>query len=72
MLKKKHLSLAIFLLSSFVFMSTKVAAAPDQKRFGGIDRYATSISICENNWDKSDYAVLVSGEGFADALCAAS
>ncbi|WP_411681410.1 exo-beta-N-acetylmuramidase NamZ domain-containing protein [Clostridium thailandense] len=72
MLRKKYLLLISFLLSSFVFMSIKVSAAPSQKRFGGSDRYATSISICENSWDKSDYAVLVSGEGFADALCAAS
>ncbi len=65
----------IFIISCFVIslllISTKVSAAASQKRFGGSDRYAASISVCKNNWDKSDYAVLVSGEGFADGLCAA-
>ncbi len=70
-----HKKGCIFIVSCFIisllFIATKVSAAPVQKRFGGSDRYATSINVCKNNWDKSDYAVLVSGEGFADALCAA-
>lgn len=72
MLKNKYLFFISFLISTLLIMSPKVFASPEQKRFGGSDRYATCINICENNWDKSDYAVLVSGEGFADALCAAT
>lgn len=72
MLKKKYLFLISFLISSLFLTSVKVSADPAQKRFWGINRYATSINICENNWDKSDYVVLVSGEGFADALCSAT
>lgn len=72
MLKKKYLFLVGFLLTSFTLMSNKVSAAPEQRRFWGSNRYATCINICENNWDKADYAVLVSGEGFADALSAAA
>lgn len=71
MLKKKYLFFASFLVSTLFCMSVKVSASVVQNRFGGVDRYATSISICENNWDKSDYVILASGEGFADALCAA-
>lgn len=71
MFKKGLLFIISCLIFSLVFISTKVFAAPIQKRFAGSDRYATSINICKNNWDKSDYAILVSGEGFADALCAA-
>lgn len=72
MQRKKYLFLISLLLSSIVFTSAKASAAASQKRFWGSDRYATSISICENNWDKSEYAVLVSGEGFSDALCGAA
>lgn len=72
MLKKKYLFLVSLLITSFTFMSNKVSAAPEQRRFWGSNRYATCINICENNWDKADYAVLVSGEGFADALSAAA
>lgn len=72
MQKKKYLFLVSFLIISLFLTSVKVSADPAQKRFWGINRYATSINICENNWDKSDYVVLVSGEGFADALCAAT
>lgn len=71
MLRKGHIFVISCLMLSLLFISTKVSAGNIQKRFGGSDRYATSLSICSNNWDKSDYAVLVSGEDFADALCAA-
>ncbi|MCH5138823.1 cell wall-binding repeat-containing protein, partial [Clostridiaceae bacterium UIB06] len=70
-----HKKACIFIVTCFIisllFISTKVSAAPTQKRFGGSDRYGTSLDVCKNNWDKSEYAILVSGEGFADALCAA-
>lgn len=39
-------------------------------RLQGIDRYATSISVSQK-WSSSEYAVLASGEDFADALSAA-
>ncbi|MFL0195407.1 cell wall-binding repeat-containing protein [Clostridium sp. WILCCON 0269] len=35
------------------------------------DRYETSIQISQSNWKRSDYVVIVSGENFPDALCAA-
>ena len=31
-------------------------------------RYETSAQICNSGWTKSDYAVIVSGENFPDAL----
>jgi len=72
MIKRRCLFIVSYLITTLLFTSAKASAAPIQTRFGGSNRYATCISICENNWDKSDYAVLVSGEGFADALCAAT
>ncbi|EHQ89516.1 cell wall-binding repeat-containing protein [Desulfosporosinus youngiae] len=38
-------------------------------RLGGIDRYATSTEIAKKGWQQSDYAVLVYGGNFPDALC---
>lgn len=57
---------------SLVFISTfKVAAAPSTQRFGGSDRYETSVQISKNNWKQSNYIIIVSGENFPDALSAA-
>lgn len=69
--KKGCIFIASCFIISLLFITTKVSAETLQKRFGASDRYGTSINVCKNNWDKSDYAVLVSGDGFADALCAA-
>lgn len=46
-------------------------AATFSKRVYGTDRYQTSIKIAQQGWSKSDYAVIASGQGFADALSAA-
>lgn len=40
-------------------------------RLYGADRYETSVKISEAGWQHSDYVVLVDGENFPDALCAA-
>ncbi|MFV3013555.1 cell wall-binding repeat-containing protein [Clostridium botulinum] len=40
-------------------------------RLGGQDRYETNEKIVQQGWQKSDYAIIVSGEGFADALSSA-
>ncbi|SHJ46551.1 cell wall-binding repeat-containing protein [Clostridium magnum] len=37
----------------------------------GTNRYETGAKIVQEGWTTSDYAVIASGEGFADALCAA-
>ncbi|KAJ51030.1 N-acetylmuramoyl-L-alanine amidase [Clostridium tetanomorphum] len=68
--KKLVLFIVCFLSTIFTF-TTKVAASPEIERFGGSNRYETSISISRNNWEKSNYFILVSGENFPDALSAA-
>lgn len=57
----------------FIANSNKVKASDEInfKRLYGKERYETSASICSGGWDTSEYAVLASGEGFADALSAA-
>lgn len=71
MIKKKYSLFISCLICSLVFTQSNAFASPGEKRFWGSNRYDTCINICENNWNKSDYAVLVSGEDFPDALCAA-
>ena len=61
----------ILLLLLFIISTTsKVYAQGKYQRYGGNDRYETSIKISQNFSTKSDYAILVSGQNFPDALCA--
>lgn len=61
---------SVVLASAFSF--TKVHAANTIIRYNGIDRYETSAKVCEDGWQKdTDYAVIVSGENFPDAMSAA-
>lgn len=72
MLNRRNILLSICCFLSLLFIATyKVSAAPSTQRFGGSDRYGTSVQISQNNWKQSDYVVIVSGENFPDALCAA-
>lgn len=66
-----NITLSFVLMSSTVMLfSGKVFAGG--LRLGGSDRYETSAKISQNGWaNGSDYVVLASGEGYADALCAA-
>jgi putative cell wall-binding protein len=72
--KKKIISsfiLSIALISSTIAASP-VATFAASSRLGGADRYETSAKISQNGWaNGSDYVILASGEGYADALCAA-
>lgn len=62
----KVLLLLLFIIST----TSEVYAQGKYERIGGSDRYETSIKISQNFSDKSEYAILVSGENFPDALCA--
>ncbi|WP_039657080.1 cell wall-binding repeat-containing protein [Clostridium tyrobutyricum] len=74
-MNKKKIISSLFLTTALV-VST-IAASPAttfaaSSRLGGADRYETSAQISQNGWaNGSDYVVLASGEGYADALCAA-
>jgi putative cell wall-binding protein len=58
-------------LSLTILSASRVNAATLDKRLAGSDRYETGAKIVSEGWTTSDYAVVASGEGFADALCAA-
>nr|WP_307897398.1 cell wall-binding repeat-containing protein [Clostridium botulinum] len=77
MIKSKEKSKVFFTLLVitliFIVNSNKVKADDEInfKRLCGKGRYETSASICSGGWETSEYVVLASGEGFADALSAA-
>lgn len=62
----KVLLLLLFIIST----TSKVYAQGKYQRYGGKDRYETSIKISQNFSNKSEYAILVSGQNYPDALCA--
>lgn len=71
---KKILSGIIFTTAVFCgmfFTSNVVSAATLQDRLCGNNRYETNSKIVDSGWTSSEYAVIASGQGFADALCAA-
>ncbi|HEY8909547.1 MAG TPA: cell wall-binding repeat-containing protein [Desulfosporosinus sp.] len=55
-----------FSLSIPVFGNT----ATNAHRLAGYDRYDTAAAIAKEGWTQSDYAILVNGENFPDALVA--
>lgn len=72
MLLRKKVLLFICCFISVLFMQGfKVSAEAEIQRFGGADRYETSIKISQNNFETTDYIILVSGGDFPDALSAA-
>ena len=71
MYKRILCSFSALLLSTVLLLPTQVEAAPLSKRLAGSNRYETSSKIALDGWTTSNYAVVASGEGFADALCAA-
>ncbi|NLI91278.1 MAG: cell wall-binding repeat-containing protein [Peptococcaceae bacterium] len=45
------------------------AQTADGRRIAGKNRYETAAAISKEGWQRSYYAVVVSGQDFADALC---
>jgi putative cell wall-binding protein/lipoprotein-anchoring transpeptidase ErfK/SrfK len=60
----------LLLLLVIISTTSKVYAQGKYQRYGGKDRYETSIKISQNFSNKSEYAILVSGQNYPDALCA--
>ena len=64
----------ILLSSSITAASVKAdtVTVPENPRLWGQDRYETAVKVSQAGWaDGSDYAIIASGQGYADALCAA-
>lgn len=64
---------SILITSSAVSMNVKAETVtpPESPRLWGADRYETAVKVSQAGWESgSDYAIIASGEGYADALCA--
>jgi hypothetical protein len=60
----------VFAQSAASESKTMTSSATVSDRIAGADRYKTAVAISQQGWVSSDYAVLVRGDDFADALCA--
>ncbi len=74
-MNKKKIVIMLGLSMALMFgLTIQMSAYPakniNMQRLWGNDRYQTCSSIVSNGWSKSDYAIMASGEGFADALSA--
>ena len=68
---KKNKMIAAFTIT-FCLIGSSALAAPKTSRIYGQDRYETASKVSQNGWKaKSNYAVIVSGENFPDAIVAA-
>lgn len=67
---KKCLFIFLFVLGLFITFPIKTYAAVSADRIWGKDRYATSLEISRNGWNKSSTVIIASGENFPDALSA--
>ncbi|MFL0196763.1 cell wall-binding repeat-containing protein [Clostridium sp. WILCCON 0269] len=63
-------ALAITTLSTNISLSAVRAASGEVTRTSGSDRYQTAAQVAVTNWTAPDNVVLVSGEGYADAISA--
>ncbi|MDW8802587.1 cell wall-binding repeat-containing protein [Clostridium sp. A1-XYC3] len=77
-LGKKAISSAVvaslLITSSATAINVKAATVtpPESPRLWGADRYETAVKVSQAGWTStSDYAIIASGQGYADALCAA-
>lgn len=52
-------------------IETPANAATTSSRLWGDNRYETAVNISKAGWTTSNYAIIVSGDDFSDALCAA-
>ncbi|WP_406541055.1 hypothetical protein ACI7YW_09660 [Clostridium ljungdahlii] len=62
---KKICILFCFLFITFFMAAQDSAATASNIRFGGMNRYETSVNVSKSNFEKSEYVVLVSGENFS-------
>lgn len=64
----------LFIISAIsIFHGNNVEAAETTtKRFNGQNRYETAAKVCEEGWsEESDWAIVVNGDNFVDALSVA-
>ena len=71
-MKKKLLSLGLAIIISVSAFIPTISFADNRDlnviRISGGDRYKTAVNASKETFDESEYAIVASGEGFADAL----
>lgn len=68
---RKLISFSSVFVIALMFIASSAKAAPaGTKRLWGNDRYQTCSQIVNEGWRSSEYAILVNGENFPDALSA--
>ncbi|AKN31480.1 cell wall-binding protein [Clostridium carboxidivorans P7] len=72
---RRVLAGAVFMLIVLITALSPIpisAASGSVTRIGEADKYATAAKAATTNWKNSDNIILVSGEGYADAISATS
>lgn len=59
-----------FMCSQYFNTHTLFALPIEKERISGTDTYKTATAISQKGWERSDYAVLVRGDDYADGLSA--
>ncbi len=77
MLYKRNTIITLVVFIVMMFAGSKAVNAEDQSqitnRLYGVDRYSTNMDVVNYGWTgHSEYAVIVSGENFPDAICSTS
>ena len=65
-----YLIAGIVVLTQLLLLGYPQVTDASEIRLAGVDRYRTAVAISQEGWKSSDYAILVRGDDFADALCA--
>ncbi|RMD04048.1 cell wall-binding repeat-containing protein [Clostridium autoethanogenum] len=68
--KGVYIIIMYLVLTMFLPFSTVKAAQGTMYRISGDNRYDTACRVATTNWTKSENVILVSGEGYADAISA--
>lgn len=66
----KKLAFFTLIICSMILLTGRAFASTQTLRISGPDRYGTAAAISNTGWQQSDYAVIVYGENFPDALSA--
>lgn len=72
LISKKITIMVLTVIISTAVNFTKVHAASIANRYNGVNRYETAAKVSQDGWQEdTDYAVIVNGENFPDAMSAA-
>lgn len=72
---KRNVKFTSMILGLFLTLAASnispISVSAASNRLWGQNRYETATAISKEGWTSADYVIVASGEGYADALCAA-